>query len=233
LSLVAVPGIPEANIEVVESLINLKHRVAESADRKFAIILKVEDDEAMNEKKFEEEKVETTESSNDVEIIDYRIEEPAIVEKAIPYSIHGDVKKASIERGWDKDRAERSLRKWASKDGSGEKDTIDWSNIRYQDFYTKLNLLKKTNKALWNGTEGGNIVNIGEENNENILAFLREKDDNKIISIINLSGEQTQFKPSSDQVYGTYTNVFTGGKMELVPDMVMDISPWSYFVLTN
>ncbi len=114
-----------------------------------------------------------------------------------------------------------------------EKDTIDWSNIRYQDFYTKLNLLKKTNKALWNGTEGGNIVNIGEENNENILAFLREKDDNKIISIINLSGEQTQFKPSSDQVYGTYTNVFTGGKMELVPDMVMDISPWSYFVLTN
>ena len=96
-----------------------------------------------------------------------------------------------------------------------------------------MNLLKKTNKALWNGTEGGNIVNIGEENNENILAFLREKDDNKIISIINLSGEQTQFKPSSDQVYGTYTNVFTGGKMELVPDMVMDISPWSYFVLTN
>jgi len=34
------------------------------------------------------------------------------------------------ERAWDKNVAIRELRKWASKDGSGEKDTIDWKKYR-------------------------------------------------------------------------------------------------------
>ncbi|SMB97967.1 phage prohead protease, HK97 family [Thermanaeromonas toyohensis ToBE] len=34
--------------------------------------------------------------------------------------------KAPEDRPWDGDAAEQRLRKWASKDGSGEKETIDW-----------------------------------------------------------------------------------------------------------
>jgi len=114
-----------------------------------------------------------------------------------------------------------------------EKDTINWNSIKYQDFYAKLNLLKKTNKALWNGSEGGDMVNIGEGESENILAFMREKDNNKIISIINLSSEQVQFKPSIEQAYGTYTNVFTDEKAKLGPDTVINLGPWAYFIFTN
>ncbi|MEM4189577.1 MAG: hypothetical protein QW544_03570 [Candidatus Caldarchaeum sp.] len=72
LSLVAVPGIPEASVQVVESVIHIR-------------------------------------------------------EKAVPFEA---TKKADEGRSWDRDRAVASLRKWASKDGSGEKDTIDWSRYR-------------------------------------------------------------------------------------------------------
>ena len=49
------------------------------------------------------------------------------VEKVVPFKA---TKKAPEERGWDKNRAIRSLRKWASSDGSGDKDKINWAKYR-------------------------------------------------------------------------------------------------------
>lgn len=72
LSLVAVPGIPEASVQVVESLLTIH-------------------------------------------------------EKAVPFEA---TKKADENRSWDRDRAVASLRRWASKDGSGDKDMIEWSKYR-------------------------------------------------------------------------------------------------------
>jgi len=72
ISLVAVPGIPETSIQVIESVL-------------------------------------------------------MIHEKAVPYEA---TPKAPEDRSWDADRAVMSLRKWASRDGSGEKDTIDWAKYR-------------------------------------------------------------------------------------------------------
>ena len=72
ISLVAVPGIPEANVQVIESV--------------------------------------------------FRIHE-----KAVPFE---ETPKADEGRSWDADRAVASLRKWASSDGSGDKDKIDWGKYR-------------------------------------------------------------------------------------------------------
>jgi len=72
ISLVAVPGIPEANVQILESVL-------------------------------------------------------AVHEKAVPFEA---TPKADEDRAWDADRAVASLRKWASSDGSGEKDTIDWAKYR-------------------------------------------------------------------------------------------------------
>jgi len=73
ISLVAVPGIPEANIEIIES-IRLR-----------------------------------------------------AVERAV--QLH-ETPTAPIERPWDKQRAVESLRRWASVDGSGDKESIDWEKYR-------------------------------------------------------------------------------------------------------
>jgi hypothetical protein len=72
LSIVAVPGIPEANVEVVESMIVTR-------------------------------------------------------ERAVPFE---ETEKADEGRSWDADRAVMSLRKWASHDGSGDKDQINWVKYR-------------------------------------------------------------------------------------------------------
>ena len=114
-----------------------------------------------------------------------------------------------------------------------EKDTIDWSHIIYQDFYTKLNALKKNHPALRNGAEGGDVINIGEGGDENLIAFMRVKDNDKVLAIINLSGKNMQFKPSSELAYGTYTNIFSGEKTEMGKDTVLELGPWTYYVLVN
>jgi len=72
ISLVAVAGIPETSVQVVESVIKVR-------------------------------------------------------EKAVPFEA---TPAAPAERAWDADRAVASLRKWSSRDGSGEKDTIDWTKYR-------------------------------------------------------------------------------------------------------
>lgn len=84
LSLVAVPGIPEANIRVVEK-------------------------------------------DNSVIMTETEIKLKEKIEKVVPFKA---TKKAPEERGWDKNRAIRSLRKWASSDGSGDKDKINWAKYR-------------------------------------------------------------------------------------------------------
>lgn len=74
LSLVAVPGIPETNIQILEAF-----RKSQSSEK-------------------------------------------AVAAHETP--------KASEDREWDADAAEQRIRKWASSDGSGDKDKIDWGKYR-------------------------------------------------------------------------------------------------------
>lgn len=67
-----------------------------------------------------------------------------------------------------------------------EKDQIDWSDIKYEDFYASLIRLKKENPALFNGEYGGQVEFINT-NNPNVLAYKRVKDDNEVRVILNLS----------------------------------------------
>jgi len=114
-----------------------------------------------------------------------------------------------------------------------EKDTIDWSHIDYQDFYTTLYKLKKDNKALLNGTEGGEMININEGQNENIFAFTRETNGNRIIVILNLSSNISHFHLTHESAHGNFTNLFTGEHVVLSKNSHFDLEPWSYLVFTK
>ena len=114
-----------------------------------------------------------------------------------------------------------------------EKDTIDWNHIVYQDFYTILNKLKKDNKALWNGIEGGEMIDINGGQNRDVFAFVREKDGNKVLVILNLSTNESHFQPRHESAHGNFTNLFTGENVELSENSHFDLKPWSYLVFTN
>ena len=74
-----------------------------------------------------------------------------------------------------------------------EKDTIDWSDTEMQELYTKLIKLKNENPALWNGEEGGKIEFVKTNKPNDIFAFWRKKDNNKVIVLMNLSNKEISF----------------------------------------
>ena len=85
-----------------------------------------------------------------------------------------------------------------------EKDDIGFKDYKYADFYTKLNMLKHNNEALWNGPHGGELVKLADH--KKIYAFSREKNGNEVIvKANNKKGVEVEFK-------GDYCLVAVGRK---------------------
>ena len=114
-----------------------------------------------------------------------------------------------------------------------DKDTISWDKNAYADIYTKLNNLKTENKALWNGEAGGSMIRLGDGSNYNVFSFYREKDGDKIITIINMSDKPQTFNIDSKVVSGSFKDVFTGVDIDIIEDFKVELKPWGYLVLTN
>jgi len=75
-----------------------------------------------------------------------------------------------------------------------EKDPINWKAYGKKGaaktlFYTNLNSLKLNNPALWAGSAGGAIKFI-ETDNFNVMAYLRYKGSNKVLTVVNLTSEK-------------------------------------------
>jgi len=111
-----------------------------------------------------------------------------------------------------------------------DKDSINWvDNRNYIPFYTTLFETKKDNPALWNGNYGGNYKRI-DCGNDNVYCYSREKDDNKVLVILNMSSKPQEIKFTSDT--GNYKNVF-GGKKKIKSGKKMELTGWQYMVLTD
>ena len=112
-----------------------------------------------------------------------------------------------------------------------EKDPIQWGNYEKQAFYTTLNKLKKDNQAIWNGEFGGVAQRIPTGNDKNVLAYMREKNGDKVVVILNLSGERQEVKLEGDSYVGDYSNVFGKDTVSLTADKALSLNAWDYLVL--
>ncbi len=112
-----------------------------------------------------------------------------------------------------------------------EKDVIDWNDYAYHDFYKKLLSLKKRNQALWNGTAGGAMQRVNTTHDDKVFAFVREKENDKVVVLLNLSAERLQLNFTDDTHTGTYSELFTGESIDISRDAVLNIKPWGYYVL--
>jgi glycosidase len=111
-----------------------------------------------------------------------------------------------------------------------EKDSIVWDKMDLVDFYTTLNDLHHRNQALWNGEYGGFPNIISSKNEQNVLAFVREKNGDKVLVIINLSSEERTFKIKNKSIKGNYSELFTKESLNLKTKLSGSIAPWSYKV---
>lgn len=112
-----------------------------------------------------------------------------------------------------------------------EKDTIDFSNIVYEDFYKKLTTLKAENEALWTGKAGGPMVIIPTNNTEDVFAFTRKKNGDQVVVIANLSKSPQEVTLKGEDYIGTFNNVFGNGTMALQKDMKIKLNGWDYLIL--
>ncbi len=111
-----------------------------------------------------------------------------------------------------------------------EKDPIEWGDFPMQDFYTRLLQLNRQNRALYNGVHGGPLTRLSTTADDQMFAFFREKDGDKVIVMINLTGRPASFEITSTDISGTYTDLFRDSEMTLDGQAEWSFGPWEYRV---
>jgi glycosidase len=115
---------------------------------------------------------------------------------------------------------------------SFEKDTIVWGEYMFQDFYTDLLHAKKENEALWNGSKGGPFERINTNKDEQIFAYTRVKNDNRIVVFLNFSDAQIQFE-TEHVPDGKFRNIFGDKSLFFFINDEMSLEPWGFQVFVS
>jgi len=119
---------------------------------------------------------------------------------------------------------------WDKRLNFFEKDPIDWIDSKYEDFYSALFNLKLKNKALLNGNEGGDVFRIPSTNDKAVYAFVREKENDKILVILNLSDKSQGVTLTGEEMKGKYKDLFTKEKITVKAKHDFELAPWDYRV---
>lgn len=111
-----------------------------------------------------------------------------------------------------------------------ERDPIIWKECELTEYYKDLIKLKKENKALWNGDNGGPMVTIKTCRDKKVLGFSREKDGNRVVVFLNLTGKSVKFKARLQDINGDYSDYFTGNSITLKEREKFTLESWGYRV---
>jgi len=111
-----------------------------------------------------------------------------------------------------------------------EKDEIEWHDHPSTELYTKLITLKKNNRALFNGNKGSELLELISSDSVHTFAFTREVDEDKILSVFNLSGKKSSFSLNGNDLIVTYKNYFTGNIETFEETENFELAPWEYRV---
>ncbi|MDQ7818601.1 MAG: alpha-amylase family glycosyl hydrolase [Melioribacteraceae bacterium] len=111
-----------------------------------------------------------------------------------------------------------------------EKDPILWKESKYRGLYTKLFSLKKHNPALWNGSFGGEM-NYVDTGIKQVFSFVRQKDDNKIFALFNLSKNSTTVSIDNPLIDGEYKSLFSEEIYNFNSKKSLTLEPYSYLIL--
>jgi len=109
-----------------------------------------------------------------------------------------------------------------------EIDTIQFEKYEHSSFYRKLNILKHSNKALWNGIYGGQseILLINEQ-----LIILKSKNKgDSFYGIYNLSDEPASFRNTFD-IKGI--DYIRNSKVKWSRSTGVSLEPWGYYLISD
>lgn len=107
------------------------------------------------------------------------------------------------------------------------KDPIVWDKFEMAPFYNTLLHLRKNNKAL---AANANFKKLESANDVAIYSFVRQKGNDRIAVILNLSNQPQHFTIKEKEIYGSAKEVFTGQKVVLKENFVYSLEPWGYLL---
>ncbi len=110
-----------------------------------------------------------------------------------------------------------------------EKDAIGFKDYAYEEFYSKLFALKHKNKALWNGDYGDDTPSFFQLD-EDVVAYEREKEGDKVFTVINFSKEE---KTIAFPAHFTGTELFSGTEVHFHEGDAVQLAAYGYKVFTN
>lgn len=113
-----------------------------------------------------------------------------------------------------------------------DKDTIDFSDVKFQEFYTQLLDLKHRNEALYNGVYGGDLTFL-DDNNANVSSYIRSTENNAVMVMVNLSADEQQVQFDSDENAGEWTEAFSSESFTYQAGATFTLAPFEYFVYVN
>jgi alpha-amylase len=114
-----------------------------------------------------------------------------------------------------------------------EKDPIKWKKFEKTKFFKTLCELKHRNQALWNGVYGGIPQKIANGQEEKVISFVREKNGDKILVVINLSATNTSVNLKDSKINGIYSNIFNTGSMAVNGSLSLKLKPYEYLILSS
>lgn len=112
-----------------------------------------------------------------------------------------------------------------------DKDVIDWKGKpELHEFYKGLLKLRAHHPAIRNG-KSDQPVFIPTNADQYVFAFMRKHGKKEILVLLNLSTHNGFFQLADGYVQGTFTNVFTGSKLEITPGHIFELKAWDSLVL--
>lgn len=114
-----------------------------------------------------------------------------------------------------------------------EKDPIQWRKHKIGAIYSKLLNLKHINQALWNGKWGGRMERIKNDQMNRVISFSRQKNDDKVVTIVNLNKAKIDVNLESRYHKGSYRDLFSEKEYILKGNDNLKLNAWSYLVLVQ
>ncbi len=113
-----------------------------------------------------------------------------------------------------------------------EKDPIAWRQHPNGALIKRLIAYRKAHVALHNGRWGARMVSVANSSPQQVFSLLRERDDDRVFVVLNLSGEAKAVTFPTAQAQGDYID-FNGGKVTINPQTPMSLEPWGWRVMAR
>jgi alpha-amylase len=110
---------------------------------------------------------------------------------------------------------------------SYNKSSIKFGDYKRASFYKALLNARKNNPAL---AANSSFMKIETNMDYNIYAFMRTKDDKKVLVLVNLTDIPQSFKLKSSLANGSVTNIFTGEAKDIDISNNIYLPDWGYAV---